>query len=231
MQTIITIANRKGGTGKTTTCFNLAFSLALQNKKILLIDLDSQANLSLICGVDPVSLDEFKNCNLISLNNQIDILPASKSFPVLLNEINNMINRNTFLKSLLSGISGYDYILLDTSPSFNILNVNAYFISDIVLIVIHPDYFSIAGLAEMQDILREVQQTNINLSYHIVINNYSKNRKYLKDLIPILEKQENYSGIRIPHRQHFIDMSAVKRPAIEMPEIGQAYNKLVEVIT
>ena len=228
---IITIGNRKGGTGKTTTCYNLAFSLALINKRVLLIDLDSQANLTLICDMEPISLDEFKRCSITSLNDKIDILPATKDFPVLLNEMSNMINRNTYLKSLLSSINDYDYILIDTSPSFNILNVNAYFISDTVLIVINPDYFSIAGLSEMQDILSEIKETNTKLEYHIVLNGYSKNRKYLQDLIPVLQKQENYSGIQIPHRQHFVDMSAIKRPAVELPEIQAEYNKIMAVIS
>lgn len=228
---IITIANRKGGTGKSTTCFNLCYSLALNKQKVCLIDLDSQANLSLISKVNPISLDDFKECKIIQLNKFIDILPATKKFPILENEINNLIDRNSYLKNeIIPKLQGYDYIIIDTSPSFSILNINAFFVSDTILIVINPDYFSLSGLVEMQDIINQIKAINNKIDYKIILNKFSKDRKFLKDLLPNLTKLNNYTGIHIPNRQAFIDNSALFRPSIDIPEIKQEYNKIMELI-
>lgn len=228
---VITIANRKGGTGKTTTAYNLAFSLGLNNKRVCLLDLDSQANLSLICKAEPVTLEEFKAVKIIGLNKQIDILPATKRLPILENEINNLIDRNSYLKNeILPKIKGYDYLIIDTSPSFSILNVNALCISDIVLIIIHSDFFSLSGLNEMTDIINQIKAINNKVDYKIILNSFTKNRKYLDGLLPALEKINNFTDIKIPNRQAFIDNSSLYRPTLDIPEVQEEYNKIMELI-
>lgn len=230
---IITVANRKGGTGKTTTTYNLAFSLALQNKRVCLLDLDSQANLSLICEAELNSIDSFKGSHTQSLNDYIDIIAACEEFSILENEINNLVNRNAYLKkSLLPNIlnNNYDYLLIDTSPSFNILNINALSITDTVLIVINADYFSISGLNRLMGIIEDVREVNEKIEYKIIINDYIDNRKYSKQLLPILEKIEGFTDIKIPTRQAFIDNSSLHRPSIDIKDIAKEYNKLIEVI-
>jgi chromosome partitioning protein len=228
---VVSIINRKGGVGKTTTAYNLAFSLALKNYKVCLMDLDSQANLSLICKVSPLSLEDFKAVKIIGLNKQIDILPATKRFSILENEINNLIDRNAFLKTeILPKITGYDYLIIDTPPAFSILNINALCISDIALIIIHSDFFSISGLTEMIDIINQVKSINSKIDYKIILNNFVKNRKYLEGLLPALNKIENFTGIMIPNRQAFIDNSSLFRPSIDIPEIQVEYNKIMELI-
>ena len=228
---IITIANRKGGVGKTTSSYNLAFSLALENYKVCLLDLDSQANLSLLCKTDPISLEDFKDGKIIKLNKQIDILPATKRFSILENEINNLIDRNAYIKNeIIPKLQGYDFVIIDTSPSFSILNINAFFISDTILIIINPDYFSLSGLVEMQDIINQIKAINNKIEYKVILNKFSKDRKFLKDLMPSLSKLENYTDIHIPTRQAFIDNSALFRPTLEIPEIQLEYNKIMELI-
>ena len=231
---VITIANRKGGTGKTTTTYNLAFSLALKEKKVCLLDLDTQSNLSLISKVSPISIDSFKNCEIKHINKYIDILPSSKEFNILENEINNMIDRNLYIKNDLlpkiKNFNDYDYLLIDTSPSFNILNINAFCISDIVLIIINSDFFSVSGLNEIINVIKQVQEINHKLDYKIVLNNFVKNRKYFESLNPILDNIKNYTDIRIPSRQAFIDNSSLYKATIDIDDVATQFDKICEVI-
>ena len=230
MNKIITIANRKGGTGKSTVAYNLAITYALDKKKVLLIDLDSQANLSMLASVEPLSLEDFKSCSIKPMNSYIDILPATKRFSILENEINQMIDRNSYLQNeILSNVSGYDYVIIDTPPALNILNINAFCVSDMVHIVVNPDYFSLAGLVEMKDIINQVKPINPKLQYRITLNAYIKNRHFGGKIVEALNNDPNYTGIQIPHRQHIIDSSARKEPSIEVPDIYEPFKALAAI--
>jgi chromosome partitioning protein len=233
MGKIISVGNRKGGVGKTTVAYNLGFTYAVQGKKVLFIDLDTQCNLSLICNVDPVSLEEFKSATIKGVNIWIDILPGTKHFDSLKDEINREINRNTFLeKKILKGISdNYDYVIIDTPPALDILNINAFCFSDMVHIVINPDYFSLSGLAEMKNILEEVKGINSKLKYDIILNSYTGEKRLVnKEIDDLLKKEKAFSGVRIPTRQHVITETIKKRPAIENEEIKEQFDLLASAI-
>lgn len=228
---VICIANRKGGTGKTTTAFNLAFTLALKKKKVLLVDLDSQCNLTKLSGMDSISLEDFRAVKTHPLNAFIEILPGSKSFPILENEINNLVDRNSFLKEeIIPKAGNYDFIILDTSPSFSILNINAFNVADYVLGICNPDYFSMDGLNDMRAILSQIKKFNPGLIFKIVLNAFTGKRKMYKALEPILEKDADFSGVEIPSKEYVNIQNALKRPSIEHTDILEAFNKLSEVI-
>lgn len=228
---IITVANRKGGTGKSTVAYNLGFTYALNKKRILFIDLDSQANLSMLAKQEPLSLEDFKNCEIKMVNSQIDILPATKRFSILENEINQMIDRNSYLQEeILSQISGYDYIIIDTPPALNILNINAFCVSDLIHIIVNPDYFSLSGLVEMKEIIAQIKKINPKLEYKISLNAFMKNRHFGSKIVEVLGKDPAYTGIQIPHRQHIIDSSARREPSIELEAIFTPFKELSEVI-
>ena len=123
---IVTIANRKGGVGKTTPRFNLGFTYALQKREVLFIDLDSQANLSLLCKAAPLDLEAWKAGTVQPVGKGVSILPATKRFAALENEIDQRFDRNTFLREeLLPKLPAADIIIIDTAPALGVLNINA----------------------------------------------------------------------------------------------------------
>lgn len=224
---VITVANRKGGVGKSTCAFNLGSMYALQGKRVLFLDLDSQANLSLLCRVAPSGLDDFKAGRLVEIGAKLSILPASKRLTTLENEIHGMFDRNIYLKTeLLPKLPAYDYLIIDTPPSVGILNVNALVVSDFVHIIVNADSFSIAGLVEMREIIAQVKGVNPAIKTRIVLNASMRGRTFTDAAKEILAKDPEWSGIEIPHRQHVINANALKRPAIDAEEIRQPFEAL-----
>lgn len=231
MATIITIANRKGGVGKSTTAFNLGFTYALQKKNVCFLDLDSQANLSLLCNVDPISLEQFKEANVQALNSYVSILPATKRFSQLETEIQGMFDRNVYLKDeILPKLPKMDYVIIDTPPALGILNINALVVSDYVHVVVNADSFSISGLVEMKQIIEQVQTINPRLKSRIVLNASFKGRTFTDAAREALERDPDYTGIEIPHRQHVVNSNAMKRPALEAEEILKPFTALAELV-
>jgi len=227
---VITIANRKGGVGKTTLAYNLGATYALEGARVCFLDLDSQANLSMLCGADALTLDEWKRCKPLPLSPVVSILPATKSYSQLEDELNRLIDRNAYLKTeILPKVAGFDYLIIDTSPSLSILNINAFCISDLVHIVIHADSFSLAGLAEMRLLLDQIKPINPKLRYKVTMNGAPKRRRATGQVLSRLTEDPIYSGVEIPNRQHFIESNALRRPALEVDDIRQAFKDMAAI--
>ncbi|OFY84236.1 MAG: hypothetical protein A3F72_14520 [Bacteroidetes bacterium RIFCSPLOWO2_12_FULL_35_15] len=170
---IIAICNHKGGTGKTTTTINLGRALALRKKSVLLIDLDSQANLSYSLGIIPSekNIGEvlFKKLPLdqaIVNREGMDIIPANTD----LHEYEESIIKNNYGYLLLKDAIGnlnYDFILIDCPPSQSTLNISAFCAADKVLVPMLMDVLSLQGLNQILKTIKEVKE-NLNSKLEIL---------------------------------------------------------------
>ena len=170
MGKIISIANQKGGVGKTTTSLNLAASLGVLEKKVLLIDADPQANATSGLGFD---LDEIEAGTYEVLEHQVlasaailesespnlDVMPAHLDLVAAEIEIVDYENREYMLKTALNEIKDqYDYIIIDCAPSLGLITLNALTAADSVIIPIQCEYFALEGLGKLLNTIKGIQQ-------------------------------------------------------------------------
>ena len=196
MAEIITVANRKGGVGKTTTTLNLAYSLKELGKKVFVIDLDPQANLTRCFDVE--NTENIKTIGHLLITemeeeesylvedytksyDEIDIIPSS----VYLSAVETQMRIETGSERILSEIVNqakehYDYILIDTSPSLNILTINALCASDSVLIVADTQLFAIVGIGELLKTIQKIKKrVNPKLKVQGILLTMCENRTNL----------------------------------------------------
>ncbi|MFZ4106923.1 ParA family protein [Flavobacterium sp.] len=170
MGKIIAIANQKGGVGKTTTSVNLAASLGVLEKKVLLIDADPQANASSGLGID-VDTVEIGTYQILEHSNtpeegiikstspNVDVIPAHIDLVAIEIELVDKENREYMLKQALESIKDqYDYILIDCAPSLGLLTLNALTAADSVIIPIQCEYFALEGLGKLLNTIKSVQK-------------------------------------------------------------------------
>lgn len=164
----ISIMNHKGGTGKTTSSINIGAGLARKGHKVLLIDIDSQANLTEGLGIGEVqesvydSIRENKKLPVLNVSENLDLVPASIELLGAEMEIVAKIGREQILKKLLKPIRAeYDYIIIDCPPSVGLLTVNAMVASDTILLPLQGEYFAYKGVDRLLGIVQEVRD-NLN---------------------------------------------------------------------
>ena len=224
----IVLANRKGGVGKTTLAYNLGASYIAAGYSVLFVDLDSQGNLTTLCGLQPITLDEWKATKVQRINSRLSVLPATKAFSQLTDEVNKEFDRNSYLKNtILPELEGLaDVLIIDTPPALDVLNINAFCIADTILVPVNPDSFSLQGLKEMEQIINKVKTINPTLEYKTVLNAYFNRQTFTAASRETLQKYPAYSGVEIPHRAIFAKANATRKPAITEPEIHEAFNSL-----
>jgi chromosome partitioning protein len=173
MTAIVAIANQKGGVAKTTSTINTAHALVAKGQRVLLVDADPQASLSLVSGILPQTLIEFDDLGktlyqgmvqktpveqIIYKGQGLDIIPGSIRLARIELEIASYHGTSGVLKALLAPVLGnYDAILIDCPPTLSLLTVNALTMADLLLIPCKTDYLSIMGIPLLMDTVRETQ--------------------------------------------------------------------------
>jgi chromosome partitioning protein len=171
MANIIVIANQKGGVGKTTTSINLAAALCEMGKKTLLVDLDSQGNASSACGLSqnetlPTVYDlllgeaESKECIIRAKEDGFDIVPSNRDLMAAEIQLLELEDRELVLKKALEDAAmDYEFIIIDSPPSMNILTLNALAFAKHLIIPVQCEYYALEGMTGMLESIYQIKES------------------------------------------------------------------------
>ncbi len=206
---IIAIANQKGGVAKTTTTHNLGVAMAAKGKRVLLIDLDSQASLTISVGLEPLEVERtivdvlkkdgapISEC-IKQLSERLHIVTSIIDLAPMEMELLSRASREKILDRALEPVLGaYDFILVDCPPQLSILTINALSCADGVIIPVKTDYLAYRGLTQLQDSIQEIQELiNPGLKVlGVIATLYEKRVADDNEILAALKKEYNILGV------------------------------------
>lgn len=206
---VIAIANQKGGVAKTTTTHNLGVALAAKGKRVLLIDLDSQASLTISVGMEPLEMNRtivdvlkkdgvpINEC-IEQISERLHIVTSIIDLAPMEMELLSRASREKILDRALGPIrESYDFIVVDCPPQLSILTINALSCADGVIIPVKTDYLAYRGLTQLQDSIQEIHEL-INPGLEVlgvIATFYEKRVADDNEILSALKKEYNLLGV------------------------------------
>ena len=243
---VIAIANQKGGVAKTTTTHNLGVALATKGKRVLLIDLDSQASLTISVGLEPLEVKRtivdvlrkdgvpVNEC-IERISDRLHIVTSIIDLAPMEMELLSRASREKILDRALRPVRGeYDFILVDCPPQLSILTINALSCADGVIIPVKTDYLAYRGLTQLQDSIREIQELiNPELKVlGVIATLYEKRVADDNEILAALRKEYNLLGVikrlAVAKKGIYDGLAVVEQTPGS--EISIEYNKIADMM-
>lgn len=246
MSTVLTFANQKGGVAKTTSTFNVGAALAKRGNKVLMIDLDPQASLTIYAGLEPYEqeqtiVDVMKRQNMdvqaaiVNIRENLDIITSRIELSAVENELLSRTARELILSRALASVkASYDYIVIDCPPQLSTLTINALACTDKVIIPCKTDYLAYRGLKQLLETVETVRsyfKPDLEVS-GLLATMFESRAKDDNEILALLREEYNVLGVVKRTTQAkkgmYDGLSAVE--FAPKSELAQEYEHIVDVL-